>query len=299
MPPAAVRTPDERFAKLPDFAYAPHYLDDLSGYEGLRLAYIDEGPRDAKHTFLCLHGEPTWSFLYRKMIPVFARAGGRVVAPDFFGFGRSDKPREMSDYSWQFFRGHLVAFVERLGLSRVTLVCQDWGGVLGLTLPVDHPELVDRLLIMNTALGLGVPAGKGFDEWKAYVARTPDLEVGKLIARSSSGLSAAELAAYDAPFPDATYKAGVRAFPQLVPVSPDMDGVDISKRAAAFWSQTWNGKTFMAVGMKDPVLGPPVMAMMRTMIRGCPAPLELADAGHFVQEQGDVVARAALEAFGD
>jgi len=299
MPPAAVRTPDERFAKLPDFAYAPHYLDDLPGYEGLRLAYLDEGPRDARHTFLCLHGEPTWSFLYRKMIPVFVAAGGRVVAPDFYGFGRSDKPLEMADYSWQFFRGHLVAFVERLGLSRVTLVCQDWGGVLGLTLPVDHPDLVERLLVMNTALGLGVPAGKGFDEWKAYVARTPDLEVGKLIERSSSGLTAAEVAAYDAPFPDATYKAGVRAFPQLVPVSPDMDGVEISKRAAAFWSQSWSGKTFMAVGMKDPVLGPRVMAMMRSMIRGCPPPLELADAGHFVQEQGDVVARAALDAFGD
>jgi len=262
------------------------------------MAWIDEGARDAAHTFLCLHGEPTWSFLYRKMIPIFVGAGGRVIAPDFYGFGRSDKPLAITDYSWSFFRGQLTGLIDRLGLTRVTLVCQDWGGLLGLTLPADHPALIDRLVIMNTGLGLGMPAGKGFDDWKAYVARTPDLEVGQLVSRGSGGLPAPVVAAYDAPFPDATYKAGVRAFPQLVPVSPEMDGVEISRRAAAFWSGTWTGKSFMAVGMKDPVLGPPVMKVMHSMIRGCPPPLELPDAGHFVQEQGDVVARAALEAFG-
>lgn len=294
----AVRTPDERFANLPEFPYTPNYVDDLPGYEGLRVAYLDEGPRDAEHTFLCLHGEPSWSFLYRKMIPIFVAAGGRVIAPDFLGFGRSDKPIEMADYSWEFFRGHLVALVDRLELARVTLVCQDWGGLLGLTLPVDHPELVARLIVMNTGLGLGVPAGKGFEEWKAFVARTPDLDVGQLMSRASGGLPDDVLAAYSAPFPDATYKAGVRAFPQLVPIAPDMAGVEISRKAAAFWSGTWQGPTFMAVGMKDPVLGPPVMNVLRQIIRGCPAPLELPDAGHFVQEQGDIVARAALEAFG-
>ena len=296
----SVRTPDERFANLPEFDFAPNYATDLPGFSGLRLHYLDEGPKDAKHTFLCLHGEPTWAYLYRKMIPVFLDAGGRVVAPDFFGFGRSDKPVKDDAYSFEFHRNTLLRLIEHLNLSGMTLVHQDWGGILGLTLPMDMPERIQRMIVMNTALTTGeLPPSDGFTAWKAYVASTPDLNVGALMKRAvPSGLSDGEVAAYDAPFVDASYKAGVRSFPELVPITEDMAGADVSRRAQRWLAENWRGQSFMAVGALDPVLGPPVMNGLRKMIPGCPPPLVLDNAGHFVQESGDRVARAALEAFG-
>lgn len=296
----AVRTPDERFKALPGYTFAPHYLDDLPGYEGLRLHYLDERPgKPAREmqTYLCLHGQPTWSYLYRKMIPVFAAAGHRVVAPDFYGFGRSDKPTDDAVYTFNFHRSMLVAFVEQLDLNNVTLVVQDWGGLLGLTLPLEAPERYKRLLAMNTALAVGRSPGAGFDAWKAFSKNNPDYVVSGLMKRGTSVLSDAEAAAYDAPFPDARYRAGVRRFPEMVMVSPEMEGADISQRAAVWWAHAWEGQSFMAVGMKDPVLGPPVMSELRQTIRGCPAPLEIPDGGHFVQEWGDEIARAAVKAF--
>jgi haloalkane dehalogenase len=293
----ALRTPDERFATLPGYAFTPHYVDDLAGYEGLRLHYLDEGAPGG-HVFLCLHGEPTWAYLYRKMMPVFLGAGHRVVAPDFFGFGRSDKPVDEAVYTFAFHRTMLLRFIERLDLTNITLVVQDWGGLLGLTLPMEMPARFSRLLVMNTTLAVGASPSPGFDGWKAYAKANPDMGVGALMKRSTPILSDAEAAAYDAPFPDERYKGGVRRFPQLVMVSPEMEGVDISRRAAAWWSQDWRGATFMAIGMKDPVLGPPVMAALRQTIRRCPAPLEIPEGGHFVQEWGEEIAGAALRAFG-
>jgi pimeloyl-ACP methyl ester carboxylesterase len=297
----AVRTPDERFVALPGFPFAPHYLDELPGYAGLRLHYLDEPPaaRASGRTMLCLHGQPTWSYLYRKMIPVFTAAGHRVVAPDFYGFGRSDKPVADDVYTFSFHRTMLVRFVEALDLERVTLVVQDWGGLLGLTLPMEFPQRIDRLIVMNTDLGVGRSPGPGFDAWKAFVASRPDFPIGAMMKRAVPGLSDAEAAAYDAPFPDATYRAGVRRFPALVPVSPEMDGAAVSRSAAQFFDEQWSGPTFMAIGMLDPVLGPPVMHALAQAIRGCPPPLELREAGHFVQEHGQQVAEAALAAFGD
>ncbi len=292
-----VRTPDERFADLPGFPWSAEYVVDLPGYAGLRMAYVDEGPRDAP-VVLCLHGEPTWGYLYRKMIPVFLDAGLRVVVPDFLGFGRSDKPVDDGAYSFDFHRGALLALTDSLGLSDVTLVVQDWGGLLGLTLPVDRPDLVGRLLVMNTGLGVGSDPGPGFLAWRDYMANTPDLDVADLMQRAVPGLSESEAAAYAAPFPGPEFKAGVRTFPQLVPTSPDAPGAEVSRAAAAWWATQWNGPTFMAIGETDPVLGPPVMDRLRQMIRGCPEPLRLPE-GHFVQESGDIVARAALEAWQD
>jgi len=295
----ALRTPDSRFADLADWPYAPKYFDDLEGYEGLRMHYVDEGPADAEHVFLCLHGEPSWAYLYRKMIPIFTGAGHRVVAPDFYGFGRSDKPVADEAYTFGFHRGSIMAFLERLDLSNVTLVCQDWGGLVGLTLPMDMPGRFARLLVMNTAIATGdMPPSKGFLEWRDYVANAPDFDVAGLMRRAIDGLSDEAAKAYDAPFPDARHKAGVRRFPAIVPITPEMEGADLGKRAGAFWSSEWEGPIFMAVGEKDPVLGPKVMAMMQMVLRGCPAPLMLPKAGHFVQEEGEVVARAALEAWG-
>jgi haloalkane dehalogenase/tRNA(adenine34) deaminase len=221
------------------------------------------------------------------------------VAPDFYGFGRSDKPVDDAVYTFGFHRGMLLGFLDRMQLERVTLVVQDWGGLLGLTLPMEYPEQIDRLIVMNTGLGTGRSAGPGFDAWKAFVAANPDFDIAKLMKRSVQGLSDAEAAAYDAPFPDSRYRAGVRRFPALVPVEPGMEGVDVSLRAKEFFQNHWSGQSFMAVGMQDPVLGPPVMQVLAKMIRGCPAPLELPEAGHFVQEHGAIVAERAMQAFGD
>ena len=293
-----LRTPDERFADVPDFPYTPQYIDDLPGYDGLRMAYIDDGPRDAAHTFLCLHGEPSWSFLYRKLAKVWLAAGHRVVAPDWFGFGRSDKPVDDSVYTFGFHRGSMVAFVERLDLQGVTLVVQDWGGLLGLTLPLDNAHRIARLVVMNTALATGhAPPSKGFLAWRDFMANTPELDVAKLMQRAAPSLTDAEAAAYAAPFPDGRYQAGVRRFPAIVPTAPDAEGASESQQVVPFWMQTWDGPTFMAIGAQDPVLGPPVMRMLAQVIRGCPEPMIIEDGGHFVQEAGDRIGPAVLEAF--
>jgi pimeloyl-ACP methyl ester carboxylesterase len=295
-----LRTPDARFADLPGYDFAPHYVDDLPGYEGLRMHYLDEGPQDADRVFLCLHGQPTWSYLYRKMIPHFTASGARAVAPDFYGFGKSDTPAEESVYTFDFHRGSIVALIERLDLTGITLVCQDWGGLIGLTLPMDMPDRFDRLLVMNTALGTGdVPLGQGFIEWRGFSNSQPDLDIAGLMQRASQVVGKKEAAAYAAPYPDAAYKAGVRRFPNLVPDSPDAEGAELSRRAREWWQNEWDGPTFMAVGMRDPVLGPAAMAALREIIRGCPEPMEIKEGGHFVQEWGDEIAPAALQAFGD
>lgn len=295
----AKRTPDDRFVDLPDYAFAPHYIDDLTGYEGLRVHYLDEGPRDAAKTFLCLHGQPSWSFLYRKMIPVFLESGARVICPDWLGFGRSDKPVEDAVYTFHFHRNMMVELIKRLDLSNVTLVCQDWGGILGLTIPMEMPERFTRLLVMNTAIPTGQSPGEGFDAWRAFNRSQPDMDVGALMKRASPVLNDAEAAAYAAPFPDVTFKAGVRRFPELVMTDPEMEGVETSKRAAAWWQSEWKGESFMAVGAQDPVLGPPLMEQLRQTIAGCPPPMIVEDGGHFVQEWGEPIAREALKAWGD
>ncbi|MEL7481009.1 MAG: haloalkane dehalogenase [Pseudomonadota bacterium] len=295
----AKRTPDERFENLPGYDFAPNYLEDLPGYEGLRVHYLDEGSAGADHTFLCLHGQPSWSYLYRKMIPVFVNAGGRVIAPDWLGFGRSDKPVDDEVYTYNFHRNMLIALIERLDLQNITLVCQDWGGLLGLTVPQEMPERFARLIVMNTAIAIGQSPGEGFEAWKAFNRSQPDLDIANLMKRGTPILSDAEAAAYAAPFPDMSYKAGVRRFPEMVMVSPEMEGVDVSKTARTFWQEQWTGQSFMAIGMQDPVLGPPAMQALAKLIKNCPPPLEVADGGHFVQEWGDEVAAAALKSFGD
>ncbi len=279
-----MRTPDARFADLPGFPFQPHYLE----WRGLRGHYVDEGV--GEKVFLCLHGEPTWSYLYRRMIPPFVASGARVVAPDFIGFGRSDKPEDEALYTFEFHRSFLLELVEMLNLRNITLVVQDWGGLLGLTLPMEMPERFARLLVMNTTLGTGdVPLSEGFLAWRAYVAKNPDLACGKLLARTCPHLSAAEAAAYDAPFPDARYKAGARRFPQLVPEKENDAGAALSRKAREWLMKGWKGESRMAVGAKDPVLGVPVMQLLRSWIRDCPEPLVIENGGHFLQEWGQEV----------
>ncbi|WP_375211119.1 haloalkane dehalogenase [Hyphococcus sp.] len=301
----ALRTPDARFADLPDWPFTARYIEDLPGYEGLRMHYVDHGQHEGP-TFLCIHGEPSWAYLFRKMAPVFTGAGHRFVAVDMFGFGRSDKPVDDDVYTYHFHRNSLLAFVEYMNLRDVCLVVQDWGGVLGLTLPMEAPERYTRLIVMNTGLPGGEEAPEGFAAWRAFNRSQPDLDVAALMKRATPVLSDTEAAAYGAPFPDKSYKGGVRRFPELVMMKEQgkeltpasKEGVETSLAARKFWSQDWSGDSFMAVGMADPVLGPPAMKALRKMIKGCPEPMEIAEAGHFVQEWGEPIAKAALERFG-
>ena len=291
-----LRTPDARFAALPGYAFAPHYLDDLAGLDALRVHHLDEGDPAAATTVLCLHGNPTWSYLYRHMIPVFAGAGLRVVAPDLIGFGRSDKPVDPAWHTFERHRDMLLGFVERLDLRNVLLVVQDWGGLLGLTLPLAMPERFTRLLVMNTALGTGTVT-EGFRAWRSYSNAQPEMKVGRLIQRGKPDMTLAEAAAYDAPFPDARHQAALRAFPNLVPDGAEAPGAALSREARAFWRERWQGESFMAIGMQDPVLGPETMRALQRDIRGCPAPLEVAEGGHFLPEWGAPIASAALAHF--
>ncbi len=294
----ALRTPDARFADLPGYPWAPHYLSDLPALAGLRLHYLDEGPRDAAVTWLCLHGNPTWSYLYRKMIPVFLASGARVVAPDLIGFGKSDKPKKEDFHRFSWHRQVLLELVERLDLNKVVLVVQDWGGLLGLTLPFAAPDRYRGLLLMNTMLATGdAPLSAGFLAWREMCAKNPDFDVARLLARGNPQMSQEECAAYNAPFPDRGHRAALRAFPPMVPESDDADGAALSRQAQDFWKEHWHGQTLMAVGAQDPVLGLPLMRGLRQLIRGCPEPLVLEQAGHFVPEQGEPVARAAVRHF--
>ena len=210
-----LRTPDERFLDLPGYPFAPNYLmvDDTEGGE-LRMHYVDEGPRDAP-VLLMLHGEPSWSYLYRKMIPLVVSAGFRAIAPDLIGFGRSDKPVDPAAHSWDMHRAVLLEFIERLDLRNVVLVVQDWGGLLGLTLPMAVPGRYQGLLVMNTTLATGdAPLSPGFLAWREMCAKNPGFDVARLLARGNPQMSAAECAAYSAPFPDGGHRAALRAFPR-------------------------------------------------------------------------------------
>jgi haloalkane dehalogenase/tRNA(adenine34) deaminase len=287
-----VRTPDDRFLDLPGWPHAPCYLERG---DGLRLHYVDTGPRRPAKTWLCLHGQPTWSYLYRRMIPVFTAAGHRVIAPDFAGFGRSDKPSDEAAYTFDFHRRCVLDLIEALDLRDIVLVVQDWGGLIGLTLPIAAPWRFKGLLVMNTTLGTGdAPLGQGFLDWRAFSNRSPDMDIARLMQRACPHLTEAEAAAYAAPYPDARYKAGVRRFPNLVPDRPDGEGAALSRDARDFWRKDWSGTSLMAIGMADPVLGPTVMRALHADIRNCPPPLEIADGGHFLQEWGIPVARAAV-----
>lgn len=294
----ALRTPDAAFAQLPDYPWSPHYVSDLPSITGLRMHYLDEGPRDPSITWLCLHGNPAWSYLYRKMVPVWLAAGHRVVAPDMIGFGKSDKPKKDGFHRFEVHRQSLLELVERLDLRRVVLVVQDWGGILGLTLPMAAPERYQGLLVMNTLLATGEQAlSPGFLAWRDWCRSQPQFDVAKLFLRGNPGLDPAEAAAYNAPFPDKGYRAALRAFPPMVPECADSEGADLSRQARSFWQTQWQGRSLMAIGVKDPVLGESVMRQLQSLINGCPEPWLLPNAGHFVQEQGRAIAEAAVRHF--
>ncbi len=284
-----IRTPEQRFRDLPGYPFPPRYVT----IGGARMHYVDEGRGDP---ILCLHGEPSWSFLYRRMIPPLA-ARHRVIALDFFGFGKSDKFTERAEYSFQMHRDSLVAFMEQLRLDRITLVCQDWGGLIGLRVAGEMPERFARLVLMNTALGTGEPPGPGFMAWREYMARTADLDVAALFARAlvqEHARTPEILAAYAAPFPDRRYKEGVHAFPMLVPISPDDPGAAESRLAREVLAR-WTKPCLLMFSDKDPVLGLPAGRVFEKLIPSAGPMVVIRDAGHFLQEdKGEELAERIL-----
>ena len=306
----ALRTPDAAFDNVPGYPWPPHYVSDLPSLAGLRLHYLDEGgmggredadTNAAQTTYLCLHGNPAWSYLYRKMMPTFLESGARVVAPDLIGFGKSDKPKKEAFHTFSWHRQVLIELVERLDLQNIVLVVQDWGGLLGLTLPHEFhefPNKIKSLLVMNTTLATGdAPLTDGFLAWREMCRNNPEFKIDRLFARGNPQMSQVECAAYMAPFPDNGYRAATRAFPPMVPDSEDADGAEISRQARDFWQTQWNGKTLMAIGAQDPVLGLNTMRGLQKLIKNCPEPMILDNAGHFVQEHGEVIAQRAVEVF--
>ena len=289
-----LRTPEEAFIELKNFSYEPKYVSSLPSYTNLRLHYIDENSHNKDTVFLCLHGQPTWSYLYRKMIPIFAQTGARVVAPDFFGFGRSDKPVNEMIYTFQFHRQSLFELIEFLELRNITLVCQDWGGIIGFSLFPTLKDKINRLLIMNTLLPEGSFISTGFENWRKYNRSQDDLNISKLISRSDPDITNEELIGYDLPFPDRNFKAGVRKFPELMMDKPNSIGLDDMRKAKEFLANSWKGDSFMAIGAKDPVIDISLMTNLSLSIKNCPKPMILKNAGHFVQEKGEIVANAAL-----
>jgi|LauGreDrversion4_2_1035121.scaffolds.fasta_scaffold22674_6 tRNA(adenine34) deaminase len=306
----ALRPPDEWFADIPDYPWKAHYVSDLPALKGLRLHYLDAGRGEeslsgvqysSNHqqiTYLCLHGNPAWSYLYRKMIPTFTAHGHRVVAPDLIGFGKSDKFKKANQHSFEFHRQVLLEFIEGLDLKRIVLVVQDWGGILGLTLPMDMPHRFAGLLVMNTALATGTqPLSKGFLSWRAWCQANPDFDVAKLFARGNKHMSEGETQAYNRPFKDRGHRAALHAFPPMVPEHENSPGAKISRQALEFWREQWQGQTLMFIGLQDPVLGEPVMCELQRNIRGCPPPILMPQAGHFVQEHGQSMALSAVQYF--
>jgi tRNA(adenine34) deaminase len=298
----ALRTPEHAFANLPDYPWPANYLNDLPSLQGLRMHYLDISATEKNHptTYLCLHGNPAWSYLYRKMVPILSASGARVVVPDMVGFGKSDKPKKDGFHSFSWHRQCLLELIERLDLRNVVLVVQDWGGLLGLTLPMAAPQRYKGLVAMNTTLSTGfAPLTAGFKAWRQMCQNKPDFDIARLFARSDSTIAPAECAAYMAPFPDAGHRAATRAFPAMVPELGDADGAAISREALTFWQTQWSGLSLMAIGTQDPVLGEAPMLSLRNVIRGCPEPMLLPQAGHFVQEHGQTIAQRAVGLFGN
>ena len=288
-----LRTPEERFANLPDYPFAPHYAE----VNGLRIHYVDEGPRDGE-VILMLHGEPSWSYLYRHMIPVFVNACFRAVAPDLVGFGKSDKPTELAEYTYQRHVDWIRGWIEAVGLRDINLVCQDWGSLIGLRLAAERPDWFARVVLANG----GLPTGdqqmpEAFTQWQAFSKNVSKLPISKIITGgTTTNLTSDVKAAYDAPFPDESYKAGARILPSLVPTAPDDPAASANRQA---WKSLMRfGKPFLtAFSDGDPITRGGDRAFQRLVpgAKGQPH-TTIEGAGHFLQEdKGPELAQVIID----
>ena len=292
-----LRTNDSCFENLPDYAFSPNYLmvDDDEGGQ-LRVHYLDEGAKDAA-PILLMHGEPSWCFLYRKMIPILVKAGHRVIAPDLIGFGRSDKPIQLCDYTYQRHVDWMRSVLEQLQLTGVTLVCQDWGGLIGLRLAAEHSDRFARIVAANTMLPTGDhDPGEAFKNWQKYSQEVPEFNSGNIIkGGTTTELSAAVIAAYNAPYPEEKYKAGARQFPLLVPITTD-NPASAKNRAAWKVLSQWQKPFLTAFSDSDPITagGDKLLQKLIPGTKGQPH-TTIVNGGHFLQEdQGENLAEVVL-----
>lgn len=276
-----LRTPDDCFDHLAGYAFKPNYAE--AG--GIRIHYVDEGPSGADPVLL-MHGEPSWCYLYRKMIPVLVRAGHRTIAPDLVGFGRSDKPVHREDYTYQRHVDWMGGLLDRLDLRNLTLVCQDWGGLIGLRLAAEREERFARLVTANTFLPTGDrPAGDAFNAWRKFSQETPVFDVGRIVQMGcTSSLPADVIAAYNVPFPDESYKAGARQFPTLVPITPDDPASEQNRKAWEVFKR-WKKPFLTAFSDSDPITKGAEMIFQQTVPGAAgQAHTTIVGAGHFLQE---------------
>jgi haloalkane dehalogenase len=293
-----LRTPDERFSGLSGFALEPHYAEIPDGAGGaLRVHWVDEGPAGGE-TVLLMHGEPSWCYLYRKMIPILRKTGLRAVAPDLVGFGRSDKPAEMKDYTYLRHVAWMQAWLDRVDIEGITLVCQDWGGLIGLHLVVNNPDRFSRVVVANTGLPTGDhPITDAFMKWRRFSVEVEDFDVGVIVAMGCrTALSADAVAAYNAPFPDDAFKAGARIFPSLVPITPDDPAAPANRRA---WKALARfEKPFLtAFSDGDPITrgGEGVFQKMVPGAKNQPHAI-IKGGGHFLQEDcGEDLAKVVVD----
>ncbi len=292
-----LRTPDSRFTELEGYPFSPNYLDvTAAGAPPLRMHYLDEGPPGGSPVVL-LHGEPTWSYLYRSMIGPLAEAGHRVLAPDLIGFGRSDKPTRQQDYTYQRHVDWLTSWVTALDLTDITVVVQDWGSLIGLRVAAEHPDRFAKLFIANGFLPIADrPTPRAFSIWRGFAKYSPLLPVGRIVdVGTVRRLSRAERPAYDAPYPDSGYQAGARAFPQLVPTSPTDPAIP-ANRAAWQVLGRWDKPVLCVFGTADPILGKADRALIEHIPGAKGQPHARIRAGHFIQEDaGPDLARRLLD----
>jgi haloalkane dehalogenase len=296
MPPSpfgVLRTPDELFENLPDYPFQPHY----TGLDGLRIHHVDEGPQGGE-TVLMLHGEPSWSFLYRKMIPIFVRAGLRAVAPDLVGFGRSDKPADPADYSYQKHVDWVWGWLQANELKDITLVCQNWGALIGLRLVAEHPERFARVVVANGGLPTGaLPMPEAFHRWLEFSQKSRYFPIGRIIQNGTqTRLDRPVLAGYEAPFPTEEYKAGARIFPSLVPIQRRDPAAPANRRA---WQalKKFDKPFLTAFSDQDPITrsGDALFQKRVPGAQGQPH-ITVKGAGHFLQEdEGPALARAIVD----
>jgi tRNA(adenine34) deaminase len=297
----ALRTDENRFTVLQEsYPWAPHYIQDLPALAGLRLHYLDEGPCDAPRTWLCLHGHPGWSYGFHTLLPVWLAAGHRVVAPDLIGYGKSDKPKKEAAHSLGWHRQILLELVQALDLKRVVLVGQDWGGLLGLTLPMAAPARYQGLVAINSWLACDAAAlAPALLNWLEKSAALADGGCGRLLAQSEPPLNALQRVAYEAPYPDRGHQAALRAWPAMLPLQARHEGAALVRQARDFWRTQWQGPSLLVAALRDPWFHEPALRDLQDGLGQACTVLRVPEGGHFLDSWGHILARAALRHFGN